>query len=552
MSNIKLQKALAYRVKGISVIPIQPNGKAPIIKTWTEYQKHKPTEQMIKTWWGDNHHANIGLICGKVSNLLVVDFDLYKDENAKKAYSEFFDRFGYKKHLVAETPSGGLHYYFKYREGFSNIRGGEGIDLKTDGGYVLAYPSKIDNKVYKFVTKNELPEMSDDIFDYLKDKLSIHTKYNENVSSVTVGDTQLLQQGARNNALFTLAWHLQKGEMHAAEIQYYLTLIGKYGCNPSIPNKELAAILNSAIKRSDGFARNVSQEISKWVLDTPGFFSVNDCYRELNAISQKEKGAIRAALARLHKEGIIEKYGSRRGIWSTKNDAIEEVNWQKEEVKYVNLWLPFGLADNLVSIMPKNIIIIAGVPNVGKTALMLNILKNNMLKNNWVNRTYYFSSEMGGMELKSRLMLFDNYKTIPWKFKMYERSHEFHKVIDPNGLNIIDFLEVGGDDTPFTEVGHRLTKIHNNLKNGIAVVALQKHPEKGEGQGGWLSLEKPRLYLTVDPAPDYSYSIITIKKAKNWKDIKYNPNGKKIGFKIVGGCKLFPMGDWDIDIKERY
>jgi hypothetical protein len=53
---------------------------------------------------------------------------------------------------------------------------------------------------------------------------------------------------------------------------------------------------------------------------------------------------------------------------------------------------------------------------------------------------------MGEMELKSRITNFEHWEAYPWdNFQAYERSHNFHDVIDPDGLNIIDFMEISED-----------------------------------------------------------------------------------------------------------
>jgi len=80
---------------------------------------------------------------------------------------------------------------------------------------------------------------------------------------------------------------------------------------------------------------------------------------------------------------------------------------------------------------------------------------------------------MGLSELRMRLELFENCTKDLWKqVRFYERSENFDDVIDPNGINIIDYLEVLDD---FWKVGQQIKAIHDKLKNGIAVIAIQKN-----------------------------------------------------------------------------
>ena len=68
------------------------------------------------------------------------------------------------------------------------------------------------------------------------------------------------------------------------------------------------------------------------------------------------------------------------------------------------------------------------------------------------------------------------------------------------------------------------------MKNGIAIVALQKKRGVELGRGAEFSLEKPRLYLSMENGE------IKIVKAKNWRRKDVNPNGMVSKFKIVNGC----------------
>jgi hypothetical protein len=59
------------------------------------------------------------------------------------------------------------------------------------------------------------------------------------------------------------------------------------------------------------------------------------------------------------------------------------------------------------------------------------------------------------------------------------------------------------------------------------------------GRGGSFSLEKARLYLSMDAG------MTTIVKAKNWVNPLVNPNKLKINYKIVNGCKfIIEHGGW--------
>jgi hypothetical protein len=189
-------------------------------------------------------------------------------------------------------------------------------------------------------------------------------------------------------------------------------------------------------------------------------------------------------------------------------------------------------------LFPKNIIVCAGSQNAGKTTFALNLAYLNRDK----FKTRYFSSEMGAEELKKRLELFECDQCDWDKVQFFERSTKFADVIEPNALNIIDYLEISSE---FWLVAEEMRLIYEKLNNGLAVICLQKTAGKNAGRGGDFGLEKPRLYLNLDPDPPHGGKI-TIAKAKSWASSNLNPNGLQLNYKIVNGCKLIKNGDWNM------
>jgi hypothetical protein len=184
-----------------------------------------------------------------------------------------------------------------------------------------------------------------------------------------------------------------------------------------------------------------------------------------------------------------------------------------------------------VRITPGNIVLIAGEVEAGKTTFLLNITRYNMDK----FKVSYFSSEMGSVEMRSRLDLFEDIALEQWTFDPRERSANFADVIrpGPGNINIIDFLEVYDN---FYQVGQFIADIHKKLKGAIAVIALQKNPGIDVPLGGQRGLEKPRLAVTLSKG-----GYCKIIKAKNWATEK-NPNGLTTRFKIIRGWKLTHSG----------
>ena len=138
---MNLDNALAYHRDGYFVIPVRPN-KKPYIK-WTQYQDEKPLLDEVQEWWAKWPDANIGLITGKNTDLVVIDVD---DEDGIRVMKEMAP--GLKP--MTSSPHG-FHFWFKYHPDLVNkARVLSGIDVRTDGGYIIAYPGQNDNGgVYK-------------------------------------------------------------------------------------------------------------------------------------------------------------------------------------------------------------------------------------------------------------------------------------------------------------------------------------------------------------------------------------------------------------------
>jgi len=228
--------------------------------------------------------------------------------------------------------------------------------------------------------------------------------------------------------------------------------------------------------------------------------------------------------------------GDRNGCFRKIETRFESINLSDiEDGDMFDIRLPFGM-EKFIDIMPKDLIVFAGVPNAGKTALMLEVLRLNMRRHN----CWYFSSEMGRHNCKKRLAKHKDTDT--WNFRFVDDFPNFVDIIQPDDINFIDYIEEHEGEA--YKIPGMLAKIQRKLKNGIAVVALQKNPEKDYAVGGQQTKAKPALFCTIDP--NYPGAVLKIVKCKNYKD--ENPNGYVMDFKIVNGINLLPGGVWQPEV----
>ena len=103
-----LEYAKAYDKLGWVVMPIKPNDKRPIIKNWSKIQSNDETLDKFKDT------SNIGIIMGATSNIVCIDVDV-KNADGIATLERLEEQLGeLPQTVMSETPSGGIHYYFKY------------------------------------------------------------------------------------------------------------------------------------------------------------------------------------------------------------------------------------------------------------------------------------------------------------------------------------------------------------------------------------------------------------------------------------------------------
>ena len=146
-----LAHALTYAARGYHVFPVPPGQKKSYKSSkfsegrqWGATTDAKEVRRDFERW----PEANVGIVTGPKSNIFVVECDTPEGHNVDGIASLAMI---VAKHgalpdtLMAESPSGSLHHYFKYSEGVRIINSASkiasGIDVRGDGGMVVAPPS---------------------------------------------------------------------------------------------------------------------------------------------------------------------------------------------------------------------------------------------------------------------------------------------------------------------------------------------------------------------------------------------------------------------------
>ncbi|MFL6376626.1 MAG: bifunctional DNA primase/polymerase, partial [Nitrososphaeraceae archaeon] len=155
--------ALEYVQQGISVIPLKPGTKIPLLGSWEPYQRKLAPNEQIEVWFSNGHaENNIAIVTGKISSVFALDIDGEEASDHFNRVIESLDDEGIKTALkytlCIRTGSGNINIVIGFRqEEFvssddkitssvlwtsesRNAKHNE-IRLKGEGGYIVAPPS---------------------------------------------------------------------------------------------------------------------------------------------------------------------------------------------------------------------------------------------------------------------------------------------------------------------------------------------------------------------------------------------------------------------------
>jgi len=578
-----IDSALEYIKLGFKVFPVKPD-KTPL--TPHGLKDATQTQLGVREYWGKWPNAGIGLV---TDGLVVLDFDVKNGGIESKTKIEN-DHGTLPRTRLHKTGGGGWHYIYRNPNG-TIIRntvafaGYPGVDIRANGGYIVAPPSPhLSGNNYELIDDCEITPAPPWVVEIYKQKP-------ESKIAKPGEDATPIPDGQRNFTLARLAGSMRRNGMPEVAILAALKEVNNLQCQPPLPEDEVITIsksisryapqpittndqdsyIDEAVARSSNVInvtcksntnvtplsqsqcyKNVTESVTKgvteaetlqkscnaladrvldWVKQTTSWWDTTDLDKDLGISTAKDKGNRRIILYRLREQGIIEPHQKINKQYRFINTKITNLSFKTATNDgTMNFLWPMGI-EKYCNLYPGNMAVIAGSPNAGKTALLLNVIKLNQDK----FPIYYFCSEMGAVEIRSRLDKFPDMKTEDWKFEAIERASDFADVVRPDCINIIDYLEM---TTDLYAVNTHLTGISHRIGTGLAIVAVQKKVGAVYGRGQEFGLEKPKIYLSLDR------NKLKIIKGKSWVQPNVDPHGLERSFKIVGGCEFVPSGNW--------
>lgn len=256
-----LADVLALAAKGWAVVPLHsptPTGCSCRRHDCASPAKHPRLQHGLKDaskdpakiteWWGMWPDANVAVVTGSVSGLVVLDVDGDQGEASLEALVD--------KHVelpeTLEVLTGrGRHLYFSSSGAVvpnSASKLGPGLDVRGEGGYVVGPPSiHMSGRRYAFeVSSPETPAPLPSWLSALLMAPTVATK------ASTVDPAEPIAEGGRNAALTSLAGRLRRAGLSAQAIEAALAVTNSERCRPPLADSEIATIATSIARYEAG------------------------------------------------------------------------------------------------------------------------------------------------------------------------------------------------------------------------------------------------------------------------------------------------------------
>jgi hypothetical protein len=241
-------------MRGLRVFPVTPAHKfPPLLKDW----QHKATvdPEIIEGWWSAQPGANIGVVCGRRSGVVVLDVDMKHGVNGEASLRKLEAKHGPIPPTVESiTPHGGRQLWFRAPQfDVKNSVGklAPGLDIRAgDNGYVLAPPSHVSDRdgagtyYWSVDTSREFADAPEWLFPSAEVAEIDARRPAEHWQRICRG----VPEGARNEAGASIAGMLLRKGVDP-ETTLELMLGWNLRCNPPQDEQDIVKTVESILER---------------------------------------------------------------------------------------------------------------------------------------------------------------------------------------------------------------------------------------------------------------------------------------------------------------
>lgn len=278
----KCMAALELAAQGFHVFRVKRNGKLPAYKGWQQEATRDP-DQIVKLW--GSMDFNIGIFTSKFRNnaaLVVIDEDNKGDKKGADTILQLeFEGHDLPATATQHTPTGGKHHIYScerpLKQGANVL--GDGLDIRSRGGYILGAGSTIDGREYGIDDRAVI-----DAPTWLVERLGVATvreKKDVDVSKIDQGralqrarkyleDAPIAEEGRRNDTAFKVACKIKD---HGVDEATCLELVTEWNedNDPPLEPEEIEILVNSAYKTGQNAVGSKAPEaVFKPIAPPPG------------------------------------------------------------------------------------------------------------------------------------------------------------------------------------------------------------------------------------------------------------------------------------------
>jgi hypothetical protein len=233
-----LSAALKLARNGMAVFPCRVRDKRPATANGCTDATRDPDQ--IRTWWQQDENFNIGIATGAKSGVFVVDID---NEDGFAALVKL----GVMPDTVAAITASGEHYYFNMpdcdlRNSVRKIA--DGVDIRANGGYVLAPPS-VHPSGKRYTWSVDSARVCADAPDWLLDRLTDRPRDRKVDVSGLMADAP---EGERNDRIARIAGHLLRHRVHVEMVASLVLAWNRQHCIPALDDDEVLRTIESICK----------------------------------------------------------------------------------------------------------------------------------------------------------------------------------------------------------------------------------------------------------------------------------------------------------------